>query len=474
MMETSEGVRPVKQTLYDILGVGREATPEEIAVAYRSRLVELEGAAGQDPTALNLVREAHQLLSNPTRRAAYDASLAARAARESSGARGEPAEATDDDAPRFEWRRWALAAGTVVVIVAGIWWKTRSAPPPKVTVLPPTAIAQPAEAEAEAPEPTQGAEPPGVNAPVPQAPAAAPPQSAGPAEDVFSRVSPSVVRVNAMDDAGRMVASGSGVVIDRDTVITNCHVLRRAVNINVKQGDAVRIADVQVSDEELDLCRLNVSGLGAAAVAIGSVKQLRTGQRVYAIGAPQGLELTISEGIVSSLREVSGGTVIQTTAPISAGSSGGGLFDLSGRLVGITTFQHRYGQNLNFALPADWIAAMQTRPASTTTPVPTARPAAAAASRGQDDSPQRLIVGQWWCFGSVSGRNGEYDYRVDGTVSVASSDGRRVAGHYAVAGRSVRYRVGGKSFAFAIEGLTREKMVLNIGVEGQRLVCDRR
>jgi hypothetical protein len=204
------------------------------------------------------------------------------------------------------------------------------------------------------------------------------------------------------------------------------------------------------------------------------VKQLRIGQRVYAIGAPQGLELTISEGIVSSLREVPGGSVIQTTAPISPGSSGGGLFDLSGRLVGIMTFQHRYGQNLNFALPADWIAGMQTRRASASAPVPTARAAAVPASRTQEDSPQRLILGRWWCFGSISGRNGEYDYREDGTVAVAASDGVRFAGHYAVAGRSVRYNVGGRAFAFAIEGLTRDKMVLNIGAQGQRLVCDRR
>jgi hypothetical protein len=74
----------------------------------------------------------------------------------------------------------------------------------------------------------------------------------------------------------------------------------------------------------------------------------------------------------------------------------------------------------------------------------------------------------------VSGRNGEYDYRADGTVTVAASDGVRFAGRYSVAGRSVRYNVGGKSFAFLIEALSRDKMVLNIGAQGQRLVCDRR
>ncbi len=456
----------MKQTLYDILGVSREASPEEIAVAYQSRLVELEGAASQDPTVLNLVREAHQLLSNANRRSAYDASLAARAVREADIARGEPDQADDDEAPPFEWWRWALGVGAVVVIAAGIWWKTRPAPLPKTIAPPPAAVVQPAE-----PEP---AEPPATSAPAPATQAPAPAHAASPAEDIFARVSPSVVRVNVMDGSGRTVAFGSGVVIDRDAVITNCHVLRRGVNISVKMGNAVHAADVQVSDEELDLCRLNVSGLDAPALTVGSVKQLRTGQRVYAIGAPQGLDLTISEGIVSSLREVPGGTVIQTTAPISAGSSGGGLFDLSGRLVGIMTFQHRYGQNLNFALPADWIGEMQTRRATTSTPVPIARPAVVPASRTPDDSPQRLVIGRWWCFGSISGRNGEYDYREDGTVTVAASDGVNFAGRYSVAGRSVRHSVGGKSFAFAIEALSPDKMVLNIGVQGQRLVCDRR
>jgi len=459
----------MKQTLYDILGVSREASPEEIAVAYQSRLLELEAAASQDSTALTLVREAHQMLSNATRRSAYDASLAARAAREASAARGEPEDTEPDEARPFEWRRWALGAAAVVVIAAGIWWKTRPAPPPKTIAPPPAAVVQPAE-----PEPAESAEPPAASPPAPATQAAAPAHSASPAEDIFAKVSPSVVRVNAMDASGRMVAFGSGVVIDRDAVITNCHVLRQGVNINVKLEGAVRSADVQVSDEELDLCRLNVSGLGAPAVTIGTVKQLRTGQRVYAIGAPQGLDLTISEGIVSSLREVPGGTVIQTTAPISAGSSGGGLFDLSGRLVGIMTFQHRYEQNLNFALPADWIGEMQTRRASASAPIPTARPSAVPASRTPDDSPQRLVIGRWLCFGSISGRNGEYNYRADGTVTVAASDGVSFAGHYSVAGRSVRYSVGGKSFAFTIEALSRDKMVLNIGVQGQRLVCDRR
>ena len=91
------------------------------------------------------------------------------------------------------------------------------------------------------------------------------------------------------------------------------------------------------------------------------MKYVRPGQTVFAIGSPQGLDLSISEGIVSSVRESRLGPLIQTTAAISPGSSGGGLFNVSGQLIGITTFQSKTGQNLNFAVPADWIADMQTR-----------------------------------------------------------------------------------------------------------------
>jgi serine protease Do len=73
-----------------------------------------------------------------------------------------------------------------------------------------------------------------------------------------------------------------------------------------------------------------LQGYIAPAVVVGSTKSLKVGAKVYAIGAPKGLELTLSDGIVSSLREVEGGQYIQTTAAISPGSSGGGLFDENG------------------------------------------------------------------------------------------------------------------------------------------------
>jgi len=88
---------------------------------------------------------------------------------------------------------------------------------------------------------------------------------------------------------------------------------------------------------------------------------LAVGERVYAIGAPEGLELTLSEGVISGLRDFDGAHVIQTSAPVSPGSSGGGLFDAHGHLIGITTFSMKEGQNLNFALPTEWVDALVKR-----------------------------------------------------------------------------------------------------------------
>jgi hypothetical protein len=117
------------------------------------------------------------------------------------------------------------------------------------------------------------------------------------------------------------------------------------------------------ADRDYDLCALGVPGLPAPQVDMASVQTIRVGQRVYAIGAPRGLELSISDGLVSSVRPYGAFPLIQTNAPISKGSSGGGLFDTDGRLVGITTSSAIDGQNINFALVADLISQLPARTA---------------------------------------------------------------------------------------------------------------
>jgi hypothetical protein len=175
------------------------------------------------------------------------------------------------------------------------------------------------------------------------------------ANGVFEKASPSIYVVVSKDTTGRVIAQGSAVAIGRNIVVTNCHVIKEAKSIVLLQGDKQSNAKRRNTDVERDLCTLLVNQTASKPVTVSASTQLERGQTVYAIGAPLGLELTISDGIVSGLRKATGGFIIQTTAAISPGSSGGGLFDDNGRLVGLTTYQMIKGQNLNFAVPAEWI-----------------------------------------------------------------------------------------------------------------------
>ena len=189
--------------------------------------------------------------------------------------------------------------------------------------------------------------------------AAAPAWPLTPAQ-VYAKVSKLVVVVEAQDAQGRKRAQGSGVIIGAGEVVTNCHVALRAERITVRSAGVNHDATRRYSDEERDLCQINVPALRAPA-APAPLAAASPGDHVFAIGAPQGLELTLSDGLISGLREINGVPLLQTTAPISPGSSGGGLFSDSGQLVGITSFQSRSGQNLNFAVPARSIGELAAR-----------------------------------------------------------------------------------------------------------------
>ena len=337
---------PKKRTLYDILGVDRDANAIDIGIAYKARMEALNRSAGADPNEVNLVNEAYHVLCMPNERAAYDAKLVSMAekaaAKEAARSPDLVLEPEEEEAPPPWKNKYVLTAGALLAVFVVVWLsRTPPAPVPAPVAAP---EARPETPPAPAPEPAV--------------------LRARSAEELFTELSPSTARITAHDVSGRAVGLGSGVVVGAGAVVTNCHVATAGGSLVVKVGAEQFSASVEIADEEYDLCRLSVPGLGAPAVAIGSADTLRTGQKVYAIGAPQGLELTISDGIVSGMRELPQGRVIQTTAPISPGSSGGPLFDAYGRLVGIMTFQHRTGQNLNFAVPADWIANLRSRSAT--------------------------------------------------------------------------------------------------------------
>jgi S1-C subfamily serine protease len=183
--------------------------------------------------------------------------------------------------------------------------------------------------------------------------------------EVYALVSPSVWRVVTYDVDGLPLAQGSAVVVGIETLATNCHVLAKAKRVVVRHEKTTFDAKLELWDTPRDVCQLRAAGLAAAPVRLAPTASVVVGEDVYAIGTPRGLELTMSAGLVSSLRKNAAGQVVlvQTSASISGGSSGGGLFDDSGALVGLTTIGSVTGdaQNLNFAIPADWIVELPDR-----------------------------------------------------------------------------------------------------------------
>jgi len=150
------------------------------------------------------------------------------------------------------------------------------------------------------------------------------------------------------------VAQGSAIAISKSRLLTNCHVLEGRSFVVVIQKGAFSQAEIEKADPNTDRCILKVTGLELSPISgMRPWNTLEVGEKVYSIGAPSGLEQTLGEGIISGLREYKGIRIVQTTAPISPGSSGGGLFDNKGNLVGITTFLLREMQAINFALLAE-------------------------------------------------------------------------------------------------------------------------
>jgi S1-C subfamily serine protease len=195
---------------------------------------------------------------------------------------------------------------------------------------------------------------------------ATPVSAALPPNQLYAKLAPSVWRVYAHDAQGKEFSQGSGIVIDNDTIITNCHVIARGKFYSIRQENRSFNARLTYADPLRDMCQLDVRNFAAPSVVIGDSDKVGVGERIYALGNPRGMELTLSDGLVSALRKDDAQRLhlIQITAPISPGSSGGGLFDEDGKLIGITTLQRIDGQNLNLAIPVNWLRDLPARSAA--------------------------------------------------------------------------------------------------------------
>jgi S1-C subfamily serine protease len=167
------------------------------------------------------------------------------------------------------------------------------------------------------------------------------------AEEIFDKAAGAVYKVKA---DRRM---GSAVAISDNELLTNCHVVTDLAEVKITREKQEQTAKVVSRNADADRCVLRADNKLPKWVTVRPYDDIKVGERAITIGTPQGLELTVAEGIVSSKRTFNNSRVVQTSAPISQGSSGGGLFDGRGHLLGITTFYVKAGQNLNFAVAAE-------------------------------------------------------------------------------------------------------------------------
>lgn len=171
--------------------------------------------------------------------------------------------------------------------------------------------------------------------------------------DIAERVGKSVTMIVTYDATGSVIGQGSGVFINKNgLVLTNAHVLEDAYSAEVISdlGTFDRITIV-FRDPTRDLALIQLKTNQASPISFASDPNFRPGDRVVAIGNPLGLEKTVSDGLISGIRLTNDGVeLIQTTVPISPGSSGGVLLNTSGELIGITSSTLEAGQNINFAI----------------------------------------------------------------------------------------------------------------------------
>jgi serine protease Do len=182
---------------------------------------------------------------------------------------------------------------------------------------------------------------------------------------VVQRSGPAVVSLKTFDARGREMVLGSGFILHDGRIVTNAHVVQGAARADVFDAEGRLLGTArhaEAMDAAVDIAVLQRMGTPRNTVALAR-QAPSVGEEVVAIGAPEGLTNTVSNGIVSAYREVDGQRMMQITAPLSEGSSGGPVLNRRGEVVGVSVAIYDAGQNLNFAVPLDDVRAVVDRPA---------------------------------------------------------------------------------------------------------------
>lgn len=184
------------------------------------------------------------------------------------------------------------------------------------------------------------------------------------AQQIAQKAFGSTVLLVMEDASGQPLKIGSGFIVRKGIIASNLHVVEGAANGYVKlvgKRKKYDIEGISAVDSQRDLVLLKVAGSLSPALSVGNSEDTQVGESVYAVGNPQGLEGTFSQGIVSSIRNIDGDKLLQITAPISPGSSGGPVLNENGDVIGVSVATFKGGQNLNFAIPSIYLKNLLTK-----------------------------------------------------------------------------------------------------------------
>jgi hypothetical protein len=221
---------------------------------------------------------------------------------------------------------------------------------------------------------------------------------------IYKEFASSVVSIEGKNEKGVVAWTGTGFVVGADGVIlTNYHVIRNSKEATTRlaNGDAYDTVEVSDVDRRKDIALLKIKAVDLHPVRLGSSDAVQVGDTVYSLSNPLGVfDNTLSEGIVSGVRQMDGYRLLQITAPISHGSSGGPLFNTKGEVIGITSQSAEAGQNINFAVPIDYARGMLATPsaprplASVYDPEPQSVAKSAPPTRAGESAPNRIDSGK--------------------------------------------------------------------------------
>lgn len=184
-----------------------------------------------------------------------------------------------------------------------------------------------------------------------------------PASEIFNHANPSVVLIQIYDDKGNVSGAGSGFILSSDgRILTNFHVIAhtKRATVRLANDDAYDKVYVLGVDRRKDIALLKIDAVNLPPLRLANSITCQIGDKVYTLGSPLGfLQNTLSEGLLSGIRQMDGYKLFQLSAPISHGSSGGPVLNSSGEVIGLVDATISEGQNLNFAIPIDYAAGMR-------------------------------------------------------------------------------------------------------------------